>query len=74
MRLCRSLRWKGFYGATFPDRASVERALTSADAPFSCVRTCQPWGPDEQPSWPEACQPGRGCFRPSPKDPDAPSS
>jgi hypothetical protein len=71
MKLCRSLRWKGLRGLSFPDRDTVVRAMQLNDADFSCLRTCQAWGPDDDIAVPEVCQPGRGCFELSPRDPDA---
>ena len=68
-RLCRRLRWKGFYGASFPDEAALSAAFAAADAAFSCLATCQPWGPDDARAAPEVCGPSRACFAPSPKEP-----
>ena len=69
MRLCSHLRWKSLYGATFPDTEALNEALLRNDTPYSCLHTCQPWGPDDDAATPERCQPDRGCFQPSPKDP-----
>lgn len=69
MRLCSHLRWKGLYGRHFPDAESLAYAMQTSDSPFSCLRTCQPWGPDEVPTAPELCQPGRACFELSERDP-----
>lgn len=71
MKLCRYLRWKGFYGRGFRDDRDLAAALQRNDAQYSCLRTCQPWGPDDSLTVPERCQPGRGCFTLSPKDPSA---
>ena len=73
MRLCRSLRWKSFYGGSWPTPEDLDAELTSSGNPFSCLRTCQPWGPDEGPAFPSACQPSRSCFKVSPKDPGSES-
>jgi len=69
MRLCAKLRWKGWYGARFPTPESLEEAYRMADAPFTCLQSCQPWGDDEDPASPEHCQPDRACFEPSRKEP-----
>lgn len=69
MNLCRHLRWKGLYGRRFPDAAALELAFETADSPFSCLRTCQPWGPDDAVTAPERCQPARACFELSDRDP-----
>ncbi len=65
MELCRFLRWKAFYGveAFTPDslRAHFERN----EVPYSCLRTCQPWGPDDRESLPESCDSKRSCFEAS---------
>lgn len=71
MKLCRSLRWKGLIGQTFPDRATVLAAFAANDADFSCLKTCQAWGPDDDIAVPEFCQPGRRCFELSRRDPDS---
>jgi hypothetical protein len=69
MRLCSKLRWKGWYGARWASQEELDLAFHMADAPFTCLATCQPWGSDEDPCTPEHCQPGRACFQPSAKDP-----
>lgn len=71
MRLCANLRWKSYYGARWDTREQMLADLLRGDVPYSCLATCQPWGPDEDASVPERCQPGRGCFEPSPKEPPA---
>ena len=72
MRLCNHLRWKAFYGADWPDHQAMELAMKLSDSPFSCLRTCQPWGPDGHQCAPEGCQPERSCFEPSPREPREP--
>lgn len=72
MRLCAWLRWKAYYGARWEDPAALTAALARGETAFSCLRTCQPWGPDDDLCAPERCQPDRPCFEPSPKDPGAP--
>ena len=67
LALCRKLRWKGFYGARFPDAETLAMAFACADAAFSCLHTCQPWGPDDEQATPELCTPNRGCFQASPR-------
>ncbi len=69
MQLCRNLRWKGYYGQHWPTPDDLALALTLSDAQFSCLRSCQAWGPDDQLADPDACQPGRGCFERSDRDP-----
>ncbi|MFM2247656.1 MAG: hypothetical protein RL071_3730 [Pseudomonadota bacterium] len=69
VHLCRKLRWKGFYGASWPSPEALAAAFREADAPFSCLWTCQPWGPDDGRAAPEACGPDRACFAPSPRLP-----
>ena len=68
-RLCASLRWKGFYGRVFRDADDLGQALLGSDVAFSCLQTCQPWGPDDDGVAPGRCQPGRGCFELSRRDP-----
>lgn len=69
LRLCAWIRSKSLYGRVFRDMEDVGAALSRSDVPFSCLRTCQPWGPDDALVEPGACQPGRGCFEVSPKEP-----
>lgn len=67
--LCRFLRWKGFYGVAWPSQEALALALAASDSPFSCLRTCQPWGPDEDLAAPGSCGPERTCFDRSPRSP-----
>lgn len=69
MRLCAKLRWKGYYGARWATADDLLTDLVRADAPFTCLHTCQPWGADEDAAAPERCQPGRACFEASGKEP-----
>ena len=71
MRLCANLRWKTYYGARWDTREQMLADLLRGDVPYSCLQTCQPWGPDEDASTPERCQPDRGCFEPSKREPVA---
>lgn len=65
--LCRWLRWKALLGIDRLDVAQLELLYSTADAPFSCLDSCQAWGPDGELAAPERCQPGRSCFSPSPR-------
>jgi hypothetical protein len=67
MDLCRSLRWKALYGVTSLSRDELLAHVQANDVPYGCLRSCEPWGPDGHPAAPEACQPGRACFAPSPR-------
>ncbi len=69
LRLCHFLRWKGFYGTSFPDREALEAGLSRNEVPYRCLQTCQAWGPDDVGVTPEHCQPGRSCFSLSDRDP-----
>jgi len=71
LRLCANLRWKGFYGRQWRSEADMHHALRLGDAPYTCLHTCQPWGPDDAMVRPGGCQPGRGCFELSDHDPGA---
>tara|TARA_B100001989_G_C24216374_1_gene305688 strand:+ start:100 stop:327 length:228 start_codon:yes stop_codon:yes gene_type:complete len=70
--LCRSLRWRGQAGATFRSEAELTASLTGG-GPFTCARTCQPWGPDDDLVSPESCDAERPCYRRSPKVPPSAS-
>ena len=69
MTLCRSLRWKTWYGARWDTPEALAADLFRNDVPFSCLHTCRPWGRDGDAAVPERCVPGRACFSPSPKTP-----
>jgi hypothetical protein len=69
MRLCASLRWKSFYGARWDSREQMVADLVRGDAPYTCLRTCQAFGPDDDAAVPERCQPGRACFSGSKREP-----
>ncbi|MEQ1571700.1 MAG: hypothetical protein ABMA64_39085 [Myxococcota bacterium] len=69
MKLCAYIRWRGFYGARWDTREQMVADLSGAGAPYSCLRTCQPFGPDDDGVMPERCQPGRTCFAQSPREP-----
>ncbi len=69
LRLCAWIRSKSLYGRVFPNAAAVDAALRRTDVPYTCLHTCQPWGPDDQQVEPGRCQPDRGCFEVSTKEP-----
>lgn len=69
MDFCRFLRWKGFVARRWSTQQQLAAELAAADASFSCLRTCQPWGPDDQVSSPERCDSGRSCYELSPLRP-----
>jgi hypothetical protein len=62
--MCRFLRWKGRYGAERYGDAALTASAAINDVPFSCLSTCQPWGPDDRPATPEGCGPERACHVP----------
>lgn len=68
MILCRHLRWKTFAmaGEETADPIALAVSLAKRQVPFSCLRTCQAWGPDDDLVAPEECTPDRGCFAPAP--------
>jgi len=65
--LCRSIRWKSWYAFASFTPEDLARVWEANEVPYECLRTCRPWGPDEDPCAIERCQPGRECFEPSPK-------
>jgi hypothetical protein len=65
MELCKSLRWKGFHSRDWSSPEELIARLVQPEVPFSCLRTCQPWGPDDGPSAPGDCASHRSCFEPS---------
>lgn len=69
MELCRFLRWKGVYGRTWTQEEELAAAYELNDVPYTCLHTCEPWGPDDQPAELGTCQRARACFEPSPAGP-----
>ena len=65
MELCRSLRWKSFYGQKSFSAEDLLNLFSLNEVPYSCLQTCEAWGPDDDLKAPERCQPGRSCFEPS---------
>lgn len=61
---CRMLRWKGFYADEWPAEVALAEAVARNDAPYSCLKTCQPFGPDDGPAAPETCGEERACWVP----------
>lgn len=61
MELCRYLRWKTF-SKDSGDPQQIWESLVRSQVPFSCLRTCQSWGPDDELASPECCNRGRACF------------
>jgi hypothetical protein len=68
---CRHLRWKSFaFGDDDgDDPIALAESLLKRQVPFSCLRTCQAWGPDDDLVSPEDCTPVRACFVPVPIPP-----
>ena len=67
MELSRYLRWPGLRGRTSLSEQDLEAEFAQNRGPFSCLRTCQAWGPDDAPAAPEACGSDRSCFEASPR-------
>lgn len=67
MTLCRWMRWKSYYTTTTFTDDELAALYALDDVPYSCLKTCEAWGPDDGLAAPERCQPGRRCFVPSPK-------
>jgi hypothetical protein len=61
MELCRYLRWKTF-SRDSGDPAEVRESLLRGQVQLSCLKTCQPWGPDDDVASPEGCTGQRSCF------------
>lgn len=61
---CRHLRWKSFaFGDDDgEDPVALHESLLKRLVPFSCLRTCQAWGPDDDLVSPEDCTEARACF------------
>lgn len=61
--LCRHLRWKGFSQAP-RSGPGLDAVIEANHVPYTCLMTCMPWGPDDQPALPEGCSGPRPCFEP----------
>jgi hypothetical protein len=59
--VCRMLRWKGYYGrdGSGPDWLAQQHAANENQ--YSCLRTGQPWGPDDDLATIDGCGAGRAC-------------
>lgn len=62
MTLCRWLRWKTLYGRETLTEAELSELVARNDVPYSCLKTCEAWGPDGDVAAPEACGGDRACF------------
>lgn len=61
---CQMLRWKGHDRAAGPGERSF--AFARNQVPYTCLRTCQPFGPDDEPAAPERCDRERPCYEAPP--------
>lgn len=59
-QICQFLRWKGHSREAAP--GEMRFAFARNQVPYTCLRTCQPWGPDDEPAAPEGCDGSRPCF------------
>jgi len=71
MELCRFLRWKGYYGRRWTSTEDLEAVLEANEVQYSCLRTCEAWGPDDTPAALDCCGSARRCFEPSKIGPGA---
>ena len=71
MELCRFLRWKGYYGRRWTSAEDLQAAHIANEVQYRCMRTCEPWGPDDDLAALERCGSGRRCFEPSKVGPSA---
>lgn len=61
---CIHLRTKTQYCLPEEMRAGPGQIKVSTTGCYWCARTNTPFGPDDAPSRPESCQPGRSCYQP----------
>jgi len=59
--LCKHLRWKS-HSRDSGNPAAILESLQRQSVPFSCLHTCQPFGPDDDLVAPELCCRERRCF------------
>lgn len=65
--LCRNLRSKSLQAFDAVDADTLAALYAHNEVPWSCRGSGRNAGPDDELCAPEACQPGRGCFQPSPR-------
>ncbi|MBL8972500.1 MAG: hypothetical protein JNK56_18070 [Myxococcales bacterium] len=58
--ICEFLRWKGHHGEA--EAGERRFAFARNQVPYTCLKTCQPFGPDDGPAVPEGCDDSRVCF------------
>ncbi len=61
LKLCVNLRWKSASRES-DDDDEILAAFLRNQVPYTCLSTCQSWGPDGEIVAPELCEPGRTCF------------
>ncbi len=62
--LCKHLRWKS-HARDSGSPAAILESLRRQQVPFSCLYTCQAWGPDDDIVSPGSCSSARDCFEQS---------
>ena len=67
MELCAFLRWKSFYGTEHLAEDELAGLLARNEVPYSCLRTTQAFGPDDDLVAPERCDSDRACYERSPR-------
>jgi hypothetical protein len=58
---CRHLRWKSV-ARDDDDPVALYASMLRRQCPFTCARTLQAWGPDDDLVSPEECARQRPCF------------
>ncbi len=58
--ICALLRWKGHHGEA--ELGERRFAFARNQVPYTCLKTCQPFGPDDGPAVPEGCDDSRACY------------
>jgi len=58
--VCDMLRWKGHHREA--EGGERRFAFARNQVPYTCLKTCQPFGPDDGPAVPEGCGEERSCF------------
>lgn len=64
-QLCRSLRWKSIT-RDLDHPAEILGAFARNQVPYSCLKTCRAWGPDDELAAPELCHDERTCYEAAP--------
>lgn len=61
LQVCRYLRWKSV-SRDSDDPEQLATTFAKNQVPYTCLHTCQSWGPDDDLAASENCSAARSCF------------